>query len=36
MVGTTFVLTEELGASHAARNAAGWDTCLDRLQGGEV
>ncbi|HEV2369457.1 MAG TPA: SRPBCC family protein [Acidimicrobiales bacterium] len=30
--GTTFVLTEELSANHAARNAAGWDTCLDRLQ----
>jgi uncharacterized protein YndB with AHSA1/START domain len=34
--GTTFVLTEELGANHAARNAAGWDDCLDRLErGGE-
>jgi uncharacterized protein YndB with AHSA1/START domain len=32
--GTTFVLTEELGASIAARNAAGWDTCLDRLEYG--
>lgn len=30
--GTLFVLTEELSASHAARNAAGWDSCLDRLQ----
>jgi uncharacterized protein YndB with AHSA1/START domain len=30
--GTIFVLTEELSASHAARNAAGWETCLDRLQ----
>jgi uncharacterized protein YndB with AHSA1/START domain len=30
--GTIFVLTEELSASHAARNAAGWDACLDRLQ----
>ncbi len=30
--GTTFVLTEELAANHAARNAAGWDACLDRLQ----
>jgi uncharacterized protein YndB with AHSA1/START domain len=30
--GTIFVLTEELGANHAARNAAGWDGCLDRLQ----
>ena len=35
--GTIFVLTEELSASHAARNAAGWDACLDRLQfGGET
>jgi uncharacterized protein YndB with AHSA1/START domain len=32
--GTTFVLTEELGASIAARNAAGWETCLDRLADG--
>jgi uncharacterized protein YndB with AHSA1/START domain len=32
--GTLFVLTEELDASHAARNAAGWDSCLDRLQVG--
>lgn len=32
--GTVFVLTEELSASHAARNAAGWDACLDRLQTG--
>jgi hypothetical protein len=30
--GTTFVLTEELSANHAARNAAGWESCLDRLQ----
>jgi Activator of Hsp90 ATPase homolog 1-like protein len=30
--GTMFVLTEELSANHAARNAAGWDACLDRLQ----
>jgi uncharacterized protein YndB with AHSA1/START domain len=30
--GTTFVLTEELDASHAARNAAGWEACLDRLE----
>jgi uncharacterized protein YndB with AHSA1/START domain len=29
--GTVFVLTEELGASIAARNAAGWEVCLDRL-----
>jgi uncharacterized protein YndB with AHSA1/START domain len=35
--GTIFVLTEELSANHAARNAAGWDACLDRLQlGGET
>lgn len=33
--GTTFVLTEELGASIAARNAAGWDACLDRLVHGD-
>jgi uncharacterized protein YndB with AHSA1/START domain len=32
--GTTFVLTEELGAAHAARNAAGWAACLDRLEFG--
>ena len=32
--GTTFVLTEELGANIAARNAAGWEVCLDRLQFG--
>jgi uncharacterized protein YndB with AHSA1/START domain len=31
---TIFVLTEELSASHAARNAAGWEACLDRLQTG--
>jgi uncharacterized protein YndB with AHSA1/START domain len=30
--GTIFVLTEELSANHAARNAAGWEACLDRLQ----
>ena len=30
--GTVFVLTEELSANHAARNAAGWEACLDRLQ----
>lgn len=33
--GTTFVLTEELGASIAARNAAGWEVCLDRLERGQ-
>lgn len=32
--GTIFVLTEELGASFAARNAAGWEACLDRLEFG--
>jgi uncharacterized protein YndB with AHSA1/START domain len=31
---TIFVLTEELSANVAARNAAGWDGCLDRLQHG--
>jgi uncharacterized protein YndB with AHSA1/START domain len=30
--GTLFVLTEQLSAAHAARNAAGWESCLDRLQ----
>lgn len=30
--GTVFVLTEELSASFAARNAAGWEECLDRLE----
>jgi uncharacterized protein YndB with AHSA1/START domain len=30
--GTNFVLTEELDAAHAARNAAGWASCLDRLE----
>lgn len=32
--GTIFVLTEELSANHAARNAAGWEGCLDRLRFG--
>lgn len=32
--GTIFVLTEELSANAAARNAAGWETCLDRLEHG--
>ena len=31
---TVFVLTEELSANAAARNAAGWDACLDRLASG--
>ncbi len=34
--GTRFVLTEELGASKAARNAAGWEVCLERLVDGVV
>ncbi len=33
--GTVLVLTEELDAYHAARNAAGWEACLDRLLSGE-
>jgi hypothetical protein len=32
--GTNFVLTEELGANIAARNAAGWEICLQRLESG--
>jgi uncharacterized protein YndB with AHSA1/START domain len=31
--GTHLVLIDELPANAAARNAAGWDTCLDRLAG---
>lgn len=31
---TVFVLSEQLSAAHAARNAAGWESCLDRLQFG--
>jgi uncharacterized protein YndB with AHSA1/START domain len=31
--GTRLVLTDQLQASWAARNAAGWDECLDRLAG---
>ena len=34
--GTTFVLTEQLGAAKAARNAAGWEVCLERLVAGTV
>jgi uncharacterized protein YndB with AHSA1/START domain len=34
--GTTFVLTEELGAHRAAGNAAGWEVCLERLVTGVV
>lgn len=32
--GTIFVLTEELSARHVARNAAGWESCLQRLERG--
>jgi uncharacterized protein YndB with AHSA1/START domain len=31
--GTDLVLVDELPAGIAARNAAGWDVCLDRLAG---
>ncbi|HTU72193.1 MAG TPA: SRPBCC domain-containing protein [Trebonia sp.] len=31
--GTRLVLTDQLPAGWAARNAAGWDDCLDRLAG---
>jgi uncharacterized protein YndB with AHSA1/START domain len=31
--GTRLVLVDELPASAAARNAAGWEVCLDRLAG---
>jgi uncharacterized protein YndB with AHSA1/START domain len=31
--GTRLVLTDELGAAWAARNAAGWDVCLEHLEG---
>ena len=31
--GTRLVLTDELPPASAARNAAGWEQCLDRLQG---
>lgn len=34
--GTRLVLVDELPASAAARNAAGWETCLDRLAGVET
>lgn len=34
--GTRFILTEELSAAHAARNAAGWEVCLERLVDGAV
>jgi hypothetical protein len=31
--GTRLVLTDQLEAGWAARNAAGWEDCLDRLAG---
>jgi uncharacterized protein YndB with AHSA1/START domain len=31
--GTRLVVIDELEGPHAARNAAGWEDCLDRLQG---
>lgn len=31
--GTRLLLVDELPATAAARNAAGWETCLDRLAG---
>jgi uncharacterized protein YndB with AHSA1/START domain len=34
--GTQLVLVDELPPSAAARNAAGWDVCLDRLAGIEA
>lgn len=34
--GTAFVLTEELAAPAAARNAAGWEVCLERFVDGVV
>lgn len=33
--GTLLVLIDELPAESAARNAAGWEECLDRLAGAE-
>lgn len=33
---TLLVLVDELSPSHAARNAAGWEDCLDRLMGRAV
>jgi uncharacterized protein YndB with AHSA1/START domain len=32
--GTRLLLTDQLRAAWAARNAAGWEDCLDRLAGG--
>jgi uncharacterized protein YndB with AHSA1/START domain len=34
--GTFLVLIDELEPGHAARNAAGWEDCLDHLQGIDV
>ena len=34
--GTRLVLIDELPAGFAARNAAGWDDCLDRLAGRDL
>jgi uncharacterized protein YndB with AHSA1/START domain len=34
--GTRLVLIDELEPPHAARNAAGWEDCLDRLMGMEA
>lgn len=34
--GTRLILIDELPASAAARNAAGWESCLDRLAGIEA
>ena len=31
--GTRLVFTDELDAAFAARNAAGWDVCLEHLEG---
>jgi uncharacterized protein YndB with AHSA1/START domain len=33
--GTLLVLVDELESAHAARNAAGWEDCLDKLEGVE-
>jgi uncharacterized protein YndB with AHSA1/START domain len=33
--GTRLVLIDELAPGSAARNAAGWEVCLDRLEGTE-
>ena len=34
--GTCLVLTDELDPPFAARNAAGWDVCLELLEGGDA